>query len=298
MNMREKTELPPAQAKRQARQKAYYQAHRDEMRRQQREYYQSLDKAAHAARIREYRRKNHEDYLAYRREYRTRNKERFAEYDRRYRGANKEKCNEQSRKYWHEHREELLAKKHEYYLEHHEELLERNRAYNAKHKDELRKKKKERRAAHQETQRQSKKEKTGRSYYERNRYEICKRRIGEECFRAMEKVKAWCPERIERYLEQWPFDGYAHQRIKTQLRWWRIYPQHHLYDDCYDAGMLAYLYSIHRCAMMEYKYVNQYIAKMVRIFITCALNVGREAENLCRENDLRLYRLDHSVYDA
>lgn len=248
--MRERTDLTPAQAKRQARQKAYYQAHRDEMRQQQREYYQRIDKAVHAAKMREYRRKNHEAYLAYRREYRARNKERFAEYDRRYRAAAKEKRNTQRA----QERQGL-------------------RVAAAVQKD-------------------------GRTYYERNRQEICRRRIGEECFRAIERVKKVCPERIERYLEQWPFDAYADRRIKSQLWWWRIYPQHHLYDDCYDAGMLAYLYSIHRCAMMEYQHVNQYIAKMVRIFVVCALNIGRDTENLCRENDLRLCHLDYDVFDA
>lgn len=293
--MRERTNLTPAQAKRQARQKAYYEAHKEEMRQQQREYYQSIDKAAHAARIREYRKKNHEAYLAYRREYRARNKERFAEYDRRYREANREKCREVGRKYWHKHREELIEQKRAYYQENREEILKKNRAYNAEHKAELQEKKRMRRKA---LQAKSVQGKGTQSYYERNRYEICRRRIGEECFRAMERVKAVCPERIDRYLEQWPFDAYADRRIKSQLRWWHIYPQHHLYDDCYDAGMLAYLYSIHRCAMMEYEYVNHYIAKMVRIFVICALNVGREAENLCRENDLRLCRLDHNVFDA
>lgn len=61
--MRERTELTPAQAKRQARQKAYYQAHRDEIRQQQRKYYQSVDKAVHAAKVREYRRKNHDQTM-------------------------------------------------------------------------------------------------------------------------------------------------------------------------------------------------------------------------------------------
>ncbi len=243
--MKEKTDLTPAQAKKQARQKAYYQAHREEMRQQQREYYQSVGKVAHAAKVREYRRKNHDAYLAYRREYRARNKERFAEYDRRSR--------EKRRKQQAERMQRPLIT-----------------------------------APGQKA----------RTYYERNRYELCRRRIGEECFRAMERVKAVCPERVERYLEQWPFDAYADRRIKSQLRWWHIYPQHRLYDDCYDAGMLAYLYSIHRCAMMEYQYVNQYIAKMVRIFVICALNTGQEAENLCRENDLRLCHMDHNIYDA
>lgn len=244
--MRERTELTPAQAKRQARQKAYYQAHRDEIRQQQREYYQSIDKAVHAAKVREYRRKNHDAYLVYRREYRAKNQERFAEYNRRAREKRKEKREERRQ----------------------EERITPVRQKNSK------------------------------TYYERNRYELCRRRIGEECFRAMEKVKRVCPERIERYFEQWPFEAYADRRIKRQLWWWRIYPQHHLYDDCYDAGMLAYLYSIHRCAMMEYQHVEQYIAKMVRIFVICALNAGREAENLCRENDLRLCHMDDNVFDA
>lgn len=244
--MRERTNPTPAQAKRQARQKAYYQAHRDEVRRQQREYYQSIDKAVHAARVREYRRKNHDAYLAYRREYRARNRERFAEYNRRCREKRREQSAERRRK------PQIAA---------------------AGQKD-------------------------SRTYYERNRYELCRRRIGEECFRAMERVKRACPERIERYLEQWPFDSYADRRIKSQLLWWHIHPQHRLYDDCYDAGMLAYLYSIHRCAMMEYQHVRQYIAKMVRIFVICALNAGRESENLCRENDLRLCHMDHDVFDA
>lgn len=250
--MRERTDLTPAQAKRQARQKAYYQAHRDEICQQQREHYQSMDKAVHAARVREYRQKNHEAYLAYRREYRARNKERFTEYNRRFR--------------------------------------EKRRAQKAEERQEPRTAAGEQKAP--------KGSKYSRTYYERHRQEICRRRIGEECFRAMEKVKKECPERIERYLEQWPFDAYADRRIRSQLWWWRIDPQHHLYDDCYDAGMLAYLYSIHRCAMMEYQHVNQYIAKMVRIFVICALNIGREAENLCRENNLRLCHLDHNVFDA
>lgn len=244
--MKERTDLTPAQARRQARQKAYYQAHRDEMRKQQREYYRSMDKAVHAARVREYRRRNHEAYLAYRREYRARNQERFAEYNRRAR--------------------------------------EKRRLQKAEQRTK--------RGAEAVASRMS------GSYYERNRYELCRRRIGEECFRAMEKVKTVCPERIERYLEQWPFDAYADRRIKRQLWWYRIHPQHQLYDDCYDAGMLAYLYSIHRCAMMEYQYVNQYIAKMVRIFVICALNAGRETEHLCREHNLRLRHLDHDVWDA
>ncbi len=196
------------------------------------------------------------------REYRRKNRDAYLAYRREYRAKNKERFAEYNRRSWEKRR------------------MQQGKSIRAP------------RVSAPHGQQDS------RTYYERNRYELCRRRIGEECYRAMEKVMAVCPERIERYLEQWPFEAYAARRIKSQLWWWHIYPQHKLYDDCYDAGMLAYLYSIYRCAMMEYQNVNQYIAKMVRIFIVCALNAGREAENLCRENNLRLYHMDHDVFDA
>lgn len=296
--MREQTELTPAQARRQARQKAYYQAHREEMRQQQREHYRSLDKAVHAARIRAYRQKNHETYLAYRREYRARNRERFAEYGQRDRERNGERRRAERRLYRQEHREEMREKSRAYYQAHREEILARNRAYRAAHREEILEKRRAARAAQRAAQQAGTAPSSARSYYERNRYELCRRRIGEECFRALERVRTACPERVEHYLAQWPFDSGTERRIRAQLHLWHIYPQHHLYDDCFDAGMLAYLYTIHRCAMMEYQYVGRYFQKMLRVFIICALNAGREAETLCQANDLRLCRLDHNVFDA
>ena len=198
---------------------------------------------------------------------------------------------------------EYRRKNHEAYLAYQREYRARNKDRFAEYNRRYRAAAKEKRGTQREEGRQelliaSGGPKEPRTYYERNRQEICKRRIGEDCFRAMEKVKKACPERVAQYMEQWPFDAYADRRIKSQLQRWHICPHHHLYDDCYDAGMLAYLYSIHRCAMMEYQHVAQYIAKMVRIFVICALNVGRDAENLCRRPDLRLCRLDHNVFDA
>lgn len=37
------------------------------------------------------------------------------------------------------------------------------------------------------------------------------------------------------------------------------------YQECYDAAMEAYLYSIHRCAFCDYEYVVYYVKKMMLV---------------------------------
>lgn len=110
----------------------------------------------------------------------------------------------------------------------------------------------------------------------------------------MERVQAACPERVREYLERWPFEVFAQEQIRRHLYRQRIYPHQERYADCYDAGMLAYLYSIHRCAMMGYTHTEQYILKLIRIFTICALNAGQETRAICRENDLTELRLDRN----
>lgn len=63
-------------------------------------------------------------------------------------------------------------------------------------------------------------------------------------------------------------------------------------DDCYEAGMLAYLYSIHRCAAMGCDYTVRYIRKMVRIYMICALVVYHDVKNLCQTNGFHEIQLD------
>lgn len=76
----------------------------------------------------------------------------------------------------------------------------------------------------------------------------------------------------------------------------RIFPAQAHYADCYDAGMLAYLYSVHRCAYMGYAHIEAYTAKMIRIYLICAKVAFYEANQLCRENQLYEVRLESLPY--
>ena len=133
-------------------------------------------------------------------------------------------------------------------------------------------------------------------YYLNHRYDICKYKLEIYTFRSMETIQSLIPDRVAAYTQQWDFEEYAHKRILRQLYKFSIYPSNHLYSDCYDAGMLAYLYTIHRCAWMGYDHVIPYMSRMIRVLIICALHVGRETENLCQHNGFRQYRLDQCPY--
>ena len=97
-------------------------------------------------------------------------------------------------------------------------------------------------------------------------------------------------------MKNYPFEEYGEIFIIRALRRYGIYPAHGMYADCYDAGMLAYLYSIHRCAFMGYTYTEPYIKKMVRIYIICAIAVYKETKNLCRVNGFTEIRLDADYF--
>lgn len=120
--------------------------------------------------------------------------------------------------------------------------------------------------------------------------------IGEYNDRAIEKVRRKCAERVEVLYEMFPFDGFAEKRLGQLLRKYRIAPNSGCYADCYSAGMMAYLYSVHRCAYMRYENVEGYIAKMLRIYLLCAIVAYKDAQNLCYENGFREVRIDQLDY--
>lgn len=120
----------------------------------------------------------------------------------------------------------------------------------------------------------------------------CRRHLNRYLFTAMERARALCGDRIDLYFTRYPFEEVAELAIRRQLAAHGIYPSRGEYDDCYDAGMLAYLYTIHRCALLECDYVMPYLRKMIRINIRCARIVYRDSHNLCAINHFSEVRID------
>lgn len=261
----------------------YYMENRERIRAQQREYYQRKGKAAHADRVRTYRQQNHEKVCAQRREYRANHAEKCREWDRRYREAHSAHRQEppgaaaqagpQARSPLPgDRREELNRKKRAYYWANREAILEAQRRRYQENPDPGRER--------------------SRLYYQKNRQELCRRKLEQDCYRSIQAIRERIPERVEQYLQQYPFEEYGRQQIVRELLRRSIPPSSELYMECYDAGMLAYLYSVHRCAAMGYTHTPLYIMRMIRCLVTCALVVTGEIRALCRENGLTEYRID------
>jgi len=133
-------------------------------------------------------------------------------------------------------------------------------------------------------------------YYEKNKIEICTKLLNQYTYNSIETMYALHRKDIISNLEKYPFEKYGEKIIKNQLRYMKISQTHISYDECYDAGMMAYLYSVYRCAVKSYENVVAYIKKLVRIFITCALNIYCDTKKICRQNGFSEVRLDNCSY--
>ncbi len=132
-----------------------------------------------------------------------------------------------------------------------------------------------------------------RQYYMENRVKLCRQKLTVYSYKSMAEIKSRIPDRVEEYLRAYPFEEFGDRLIRsTLLRRFSIRPRQAEYEDCYEAGILAYLYSIHRCADMACDYTVPYIRKMIRIYIICALVVYYDSRDLCRRNHFLEIRLD------
>jgi len=131
-----------------------------------------------------------------------------------------------------------------------------------------------------------------KQYYEKNRYRLCDNALNHYCPKAIGQVVRLCPDAVNEYYHRYPFEEYGEPSIKKQLNSYRVFSHQARYQDCYDAGMLAYLFSIHRCAYMGFENVKAYINKMIRIYVICALVIHDDARNLCKTNGFQEIRID------
>ena len=131
-----------------------------------------------------------------------------------------------------------------------------------------------------------------RQYYEKNRYRLCDYSLNYYSPKAIGQIVSICPDTVNEYYSLYPFEEYGEPFIKKRLSGYRVFSHQARYQDCYDAGMLAYLFSIHRCAFLHVENVTAYINKMIRIYVICALVLCDDAKNLCRTNGLKEVRID------
>ena len=177
---------------------------------------------------------------------------------------NYEKKKEYNRNYYWNNREKQLEYRRQYYQRNKEKRAEYDKKYRQNHLAE--------------------KLAYSRKYYKENRYDLCKKTIGDYSYKRIAALYKTHKTEIDAYLLKYPFEEYGDKVIKYYLRRESIKKSNFLYDDCYDAGIVAYLYSVYICAATSKDYVIPYIKKVVRKFIMCAIVVANETKNICKEN--------------
>ena len=120
----------------------------------------------------------------------------------------------------------------------------------------------------------------------------CKKTLNEYLYSSLERDRIKNLENIQKYFVQYPFDKFGERAIKRRLGWFGIHKNKAMYDDCYDAGVMAYMYSIHRCGACGYDYFLPYMYKMIRIYILCALIIYNDSKNICKINGMKQICID------
>ncbi len=139
-----------------------------------------------------------------------------------------------------------------------------------------------------------KRKERSRRYLEKNRVAIYQRRLEIYIPQAIQTIKEKMPDTVREYYEEFPFESYGEPIILRNLRKNGIRENRAEYQECYSAGMYAYLYSIHRCAFCGYtgQHVENYIKLLVAKAMIWGIVTARATQYLCKENDLRPVYLD------
>ena len=109
--------------------------------------------------------------------------------------------------------------------------------------------------------------------------------------RTLRQAQAQKAEAVLQLYREYPYEDYE-GIIRRKLGYWKIRESDLAYQECYDAAMVEYMYSIARCALADLKHVRYYILKMIRIGIVVGLVLHDDAKNLCRENNLKPAYID------
>ena len=128
-----------------------------------------------------------------------------------------------------------------------------------------------------------------RTYYERNRYELCKKTIGIYWENAVKRAKICNSETILSLYQKYPYEEYAEICFKQFVKKYRIHRNSYLYDECYSASSQAYMYTISLLSYREHteEWVKRYLYRIMQIYVICVIYTISEVKEICKHNNLK-----------
>ena len=119
--------------------------------------------------------------------------------------------------------------------------------------------------------------KRNREYYKKNRVKICKKQIDVYMPNTIKKIGELVSDEILVLYDQYPFEMYE-TYLRAKLKACGLRQNNLAFDECYEAAMVGYMYSIHRCAYMHYSHVEYYIKFMIQQCITIGLMLANQMQ--------------------
>lgn len=140
------------------------------------------------------------------------------------------------------------------------------------------------------------KNKARREYYQKNKIKICKRLLNKYSTKAIKRITSNNTETVNNMYEKYPYAEYSLKYSKKLCYKYRVHSTDYRYQECMDAAMLAYMYSICQCSIKDYKddkeHVTAYIRKVTQIYFMAAITISEETRNICIENGFRQVNVD------
>ena len=135
-----------------------------------------------------------------------------------------------------------------------------------------------------------------RLYYEKNKYDICKKRVNQYLENSIRNVESFWKNKYSKKIEEIekkvPYNYEKWDKFSSIILYeYSIQENNECYDDCKSIVYEAYRYSIYRMTLRKHKtvkHINFYIRKMVKLFIVCTLIIFNEKRQICKTHGLKL----------
>ena len=134
-------------------------------------------------------------------------------------------------------------------------------------------------------------QKNYQEYYLKNRVRLCEKQVDVYMPNSIRKIGKMIPEKILELYNLHPFekyDSYLLAKLKTS----GIKSSDIAFDECYEAAMIGYMYSIHRCAYMNYEHIENYIKFMIRCCIKFGVVLANKERYNIKDQDMKIVYLD------
>ena len=147
----------------------------------------------------------------------------------------------------------------------------------------------------QEPTNQEKSKRYYRDYYVKNRVKLCENKIEVYMPNTIKKIGAIIPGDIIKLYEKYPFEIYGSPYLSKMLKTYGVRQNEVAFAECYEAGMLGYIYSIHRCAYKGYTHTENYIKFMLRCCIKMGLVLANKERYAMKSENYEMVYLDDEI---